>query len=95
MYLPDTPGWTAETNYDLLEYGYIQQGHFDVLLLLEQRIRDYLHPDAKGIDAELFARNQAFYRDADHGTIQGYHLIYRDAVGLVFVRDGFNQASKP
>jgi hypothetical protein len=88
MYLPDTPGWTAETNYDLLEYGYIQQGHFDVLLLLEQRIRDYLHPDAKGIDPELFARNQQFYRDADQGTIQGYHLMYRDAVGLVYVRDG-------
>jgi hypothetical protein len=86
LYVPETPGWTTETNYDLLEYGYIQGGNFDALLLLEQRIRDYLNPDVTGIDPNLFARNQQFYRDAENETISGYHLIYRDSLGLVYVR---------
>jgi hypothetical protein len=86
LYVPETPGWTTETNYDLLEYGYIQDGNFDVLLLLEQRIRDYLNPDVTGIDPALFARNQQFYRDAENETISSYHLIYRDSLGLVYVR---------
>ena len=84
-------GWTTETNYDLLEYGYIQQGNFDVLLLLEQRIRDYLNPNVTGIDPALFALNQQFYRDADNETIKGFHLVYRNPVGLVYVRDDLYQ----
>jgi len=87
LYVPETSGWGAETNYDLLEYGYIQQGNFDVLLLLEQRLRDYLAPDATGIDPALFARNQQFYRDANNEAIKGYHLVLRNSIGLVFVRD--------
>jgi hypothetical protein len=87
MYMPETPGWSAETNFDLLDYAYIQQGHFDVLLLLEQRIKDYLSPNAVGINPEQFALNQAFYRDAEKASINGYHLVYRDEVGLVYLSD--------
>ena len=60
-------------------------------LLLEQRIRDYLNPNVTGIDPALFARNQQFYRDADNQTITGYHLVYRDSFGLIFVRDELYQ----
>ncbi len=91
LYVPEMPGWKTETNYDLLEYGYIQQGNFDVLLLLEQRIRDYLNPNVTGIDPALFALNQQFYRDADNETIKGFHLVYRNPVGLVYVRDDLYQ----
>jgi hypothetical protein len=87
LYMPTHPGWSTDTNYDLLEYGYIRQNHFDVLVLLEQRIRDYLNPNAVGIDPALFARNQQFYRDANNQTITGYQLVYRDSYGLIFVRD--------
>jgi hypothetical protein len=87
LYVPEKPGWTTETNYDLLEYGYIQERNFDVLLLLEQRIRDYLNPDVTGIDPDLFALNQQFYRDAGNETISGYHLVYRNSLGLVYVKD--------
>jgi hypothetical protein len=86
MYVPGKSGWLTETTYDLLEYSYIQEKHFDVLVLLEQRIRDYLNPKVVGIDSALFARNQQFYRDADNATIAGYHLVYRDAFGLIYVR---------
>jgi hypothetical protein len=91
MYVPAKPGWVTDTNYDLLEYSYIQENHFDVLLLLEQRIRDYLNPNVIGIDPALFARNQQFYRDANNQTITGYHLVYRDSFGLIFVRDTLYQ----
>jgi hypothetical protein len=91
MYVPGKPGWVTETNYDLLEYVYIQDNNFDVLLLLEQRIRDYLNPDAVGIDPALFVRNQQFYRDADNETIKGFHLVYRNTFGLIYVRDELYQ----
>ncbi len=87
MYVPGKPAWVTETTYDLLEYKYIQEKQFDVLVLLEQRIRDYLNPKVVGIDPVLFAQNQQFYRDADNATVNGYHLIYRDAFGLIYVRD--------
>jgi len=91
MYVPGNPGWVTDTNFDLLEYDYIQQNHFGVLLLLEQRIRDYLNPNVTGIDPALFARNQLFYRDANNESITGYHLVYRDSFGLIFVRDELYQ----
>jgi hypothetical protein len=91
MYVPGKPVWVTETTYDLLEYSYIQENHFDVLVLLDQRIRDYLNPKVVGIDSALFARNQQFYRDADNATIAGYHLVYRDAFGLIYVRDELYQ----
>lgn len=87
LYVPETSGWKLGTNYDLLEYGYIKHNNFDVLLLLQQRILDYINPDAVGIDPKLFALNQQFYNDAENGAIKGYHLVYRDTLGLIFVRD--------
>ncbi len=89
LYVPETPGWTVGSTADLLEYGFIQQNNYDVLLLLEQRIRDYLQPGMQGIDPALFALNQQFYRDADQGKITDYHLLYRDSIGLIYVRDNW------
>jgi hypothetical protein len=86
LYAPDTPGWTLETSYDLLSYNYVQEQGYDVLLLQQQRIADYLDPSAAGIDAQQFANSQAFYADAQRGELQGYRLVYRDRTGLVFVR---------
>jgi Glycosyltransferase family 87 len=92
LYVPGQPGWNLSTSYDLLNYDYIQRNKFDVLILLEQRIKDYLNPSAVGIDSQQFARAQAFYRDAQNGTISGYHLVFRDDIGLVLVSDAiFNQ----
>lgn len=92
VYVPKTPGWYTETNYGLLEYNFIQNSNFDALLLEQQRINDYLNPNVEGIDAELFARNQQFYRDANQAAIKNYRLVYRDNFGLVFVREDLYQA---
>ncbi len=95
MYVPGKSAWVTDTSFDLLEYSYIQKNHFDVLLLLEQRIRDYLDPNAVSIDPALFARNQQFYRDAENGTIKGYHQVYDDSFGLIYVRDELYQKYYP
>ena len=58
-----------------------------MLLLLRQRIRDYIQEGAIGVDPERFPMNQAFYRDADNGSIAGFQLVYRDDTGLIFVKD--------
>ena len=92
LYVPETTGWVTETSFELLDYDYIQGRNFQILLLLEQRIRDYLHPNATGIDAEQFALNQQFYRDADNGNIEGYHLLYRNETGLIYIHDDVCQA---
>lgn len=86
LYMPATPGWTTETSYELLDYSFIQAGNFDVLVLLEQRIKDYLNPNVEGIDPVGFVLNQAFYGDAEKGAIADYHLVYRNDTGLVFVK---------
>jgi hypothetical protein len=87
LYVPGEPGWLLANNYELLDYQYIQQNQFGVLLLLQQRINDYLQPSVTGIDPQAFILNQQFYRDANNGTVTGYRLAYRDAVGLVYVRE--------
>jgi len=95
LYAPDTPGWTLETSYDLLSYNYVQERDYDVLLLQQQRIADYLDPSAAGIDTQQFANSQAFYADAQRGELQGFRLLYRDQTGLVFVRDTIPVSSNP
>jgi hypothetical protein len=92
---PETPNWRIETSFDLLSYSYIQEGDFDVLLLLQQRIWDYTKPDAVGIDPEAFAISQQFYRDADAGEIEGYDLVYRTPLALVFIKESLCAASFP
>lgn len=87
LYLPATGGWTVETTYELLDYNYIQSVNFDVLLLYEQRIRDYINPNVTGIDPEKFAQSLTFYTDAYNGTVEGYQLLYRDEVALIYMKD--------
>ncbi len=48
--MPDTPGWTVETSFDLLNYEYIETMDFDILFLEQQRILDYIQEGAVGVD---------------------------------------------
>jgi hypothetical protein len=86
LYMPAKENWVSETSFELLDYDFIQSRNFDVLFLLQQRIRDYLNPNAIGIDPDSFAQAQAFYQDARDGTINGYYLIFENETALLFVR---------
>lgn len=87
MYVPSRPDWYCESIFEMLNYAYLQEKWFDIILLRQQRIYDYLDPDAIVLDAAKLAASQVFYRDAQAGKIQGYRLLYRDAYGLIFARD--------
>ena len=67
-----------------MTYDFVEEGSFDILLLQQQRIRDYLADGLVGVNPEEFERSQLFYRDADAGDIEGYTLVYRDSTGLIF-----------
>lgn len=84
LYLPDDNNWQKHTSFELMTYDFVREGNFDILLLQQQRIRDYLQEGLTGIDADQFERSQLFYRDANAGNIEGYNLVYRDSTGLVF-----------
>lgn len=84
LYLPDDNSWQKTTSFDLLTYDYIQDYDFDILLLQQQRIKDYLQEGLIGVDPNEFEKSQIFYRDADKGLVDGYVLVFRDSVGLVF-----------
>ncbi|MBI4928676.1 MAG: hypothetical protein HY835_12980, partial [Anaerolineae bacterium] len=87
VYLPPVQGWETEGIYETLDYDYIQAGDFDILLLMQQRIYDYLNPAVTAIDADRLARARVFYLDANLARLQGYKLIFRDSFGLIYVRD--------
>lgn len=85
MYVPPTPDWVGEGEFHLLDHAYIASKHFDILMILKQRIADYTNPNVQGIDPQRFTEIQQFYQDAGDGTIPGYQLIYRNDFGLIYV----------
>lgn len=86
LYMPEKENWVKETSFELLDYEFINSRNFDVLMLQQQRIYDYINPNAVGIDAESFARSQVFYHDANEGNLDGYYLIFRNKTALLYVR---------
>ena len=91
MYMPECLEWYCEASFEMLDYEYMQSKRFDIILLSQQRIYDYLDPDTIALDAGQLTSSQAFYRDAQRGNIKGYYLIYRDKYGLVFIRSRLYQ----
>lgn len=87
LYLPENKNWLVHTSFDLLSYDFVEEKEFDVLLLLRQRINDYLNPNAIGINQQAFIESQRFYKAAKSGKINGYILLYQDELGLIFVSD--------
>lgn len=86
MYVPQREDWYAEAEFNMLNYDYIHQKGFDVLYLMQQRLYDYLNPNALALDINELDLAREFYRDANNGTIEGYELLYRNDYGLVFIK---------
>ncbi len=95
MYLPQHTGWVQTTSYGLLDYDFINENGFDVLVLERQRIDDYLNPSVTGIDPTAFALCQDFYRNAQTGTIDGFRLLFENETGLLFVSEDMYQVHFP
>ncbi len=87
VYIPEATDWTRSAQFETLDYGYIREHAFQLLFLSQSRIWDYLNEDAVGIDPQRLEISRLFYADANAGKVVGYTLVYRDAFGLVFVRE--------
>ena len=87
LYVPDKSPWKTIAYLELLTYSYFKENDPDVILLMQQRIRDYLNPEVTGIDPLLLKESRQFYGDADRGEVWGYVLVYRNDFGLAFVRE--------
>lgn len=87
LYMPPHENWSVQTTFDLINYEYLRKNDFDVLLLLDQRIKDYINPSVEGTDPGEFNQAREFYLDADRGQIDGFKLIFRNPTGLIFIRD--------
>jgi len=85
MYVPPSENWYSEAVFDLLNYDLIREKNFHVLLILQQRICDYLESSVEGLDPQSFSAVQDFYRDAKNGEIRRYKLVYEDSFGLIFI----------
>jgi hypothetical protein len=91
LYVPDTSPWKKFSVFHLLSYEFFEETNPGIILLMQQRIRDYLNPDVEGINPEELEISREFYDDADQGQIRGYLLVYRNDFGLCFVREDIFQ----
>ena len=86
LYVPEPPNWELSTEYIPISYSQINDNKFDILLLANQRVLDYLNSEVEGVDPELFAESQRFYQDVKRGGVQGFHLLELDEAGAIFIR---------
>ncbi len=90
LYLPDSDRWNSFSKYETLDLAYFDEHGPDLILLMQQRIYDYTQDSAleKAIDPEQMQRSYDFYTDAQNENLDGYKLIFRDAFGLAYIKDG-------
>jgi len=88
MYVPESSKWVLRTYWNS-DYATIEQIKPEVIVLWSQRILDYTQDGARenAIDPVSFEDTYQFYVDADNDQLQGYRLLYRDSVGLLFVTE--------
>jgi len=87
MYTPPYLNWYFENSFGDIDYDFIQERGFDVLLISRQRMLDQLNQGVMGIDEQSFSRIKAFYRDAREGKVDSYRLLYQDDFGIVFIQE--------
>ena len=92
MYFPATPQWNVRT-YWKSSYSTVASVNPDILVLWRQRIYDYTQQGAQesALDPVSFQDMYQFYVDASQDKLRGYHLIYQNSIGLMFVSNALYQ----
>ena len=92
MYFPATSKWNVRT-YWKSSYSTLTLVNPDILVLWRQRIYDYTQQGAQesALDPVSFQDMYQFYVDASQDKLRGYHLIYQNSIGLMFVSDALYQ----
>ena len=91
MYVPADTGWTTNTRFEMLDYPYIEECKYDMLLIMQSRVNDYLNPNAQAVNEAKMALAREFYTDVRDGMVDGYRLVYRTDYGLAFVTEELYQ----
>lgn len=88
MYFPDNDRWNVRSYWNS-KYSIIEKIKPDIIILWQQRILDYTQEGAleSAVDPDSFQDMYTFYVDADKDQLRGYHLLFRDGEGLIFVSD--------
>lgn len=88
IYLPfGQPFNHIYTAFEMLDYDYIEEHKFNILLLINQRVDDYLNPRAEGVNPDKLEVARIFYKDVRNKEIKGYTFLFEDGFGKVFIRD--------
>ncbi|HEX8992720.1 MAG TPA: hypothetical protein VF784_13660 [Anaerolineales bacterium] len=87
MYVPDSPTYDVHFQWGVSGYPDIQKINPDLIILSVQHCRDYTQPGQleAAVDPN-FAQAYKFYSDALSGNVSGYTLLYRDGMGMTFLR---------
>lgn len=87
IYVPDDLSWDIDMKWNLVDYNFIQENEYDIVLLSRQRMLDYTHPNSlqNAEDLAQMTRTYQFYSDASIGSLNGYTLLYEDGYGLAFI----------
>lgn len=88
VYLPPAENvWKLTTAFEIIDYPYLEEKNFDILLLINQRVRDYLNPNAEGVNKDKLETARILYRDVRDNSLRNYKLVFEDVFGKVFMRE--------
>lgn len=88
-YVADNPHWRVIYNWDLATYGYINENLPD-FLFIESENAYYFADESKlaiALDKDAMQAMFDFYSDVLDEKVSGYHLLYKDSFGYIFVSD--------
>jgi hypothetical protein len=87
-YVPVSDRWDVDMKWGLVDYDYIEQLNPDVVVLQQQRIKDYTLAEnvENAADPAQMDRTYRFYNDASQGKLEGYRLLLEDDFGIAFAR---------
>jgi hypothetical protein len=93
IYVPVSGQWSSQVTRSLVDYEYVQENNFHLILLSQQRIKDYTQPDSleNAIDKTEMIAAHEFFADAVSHDVEGYELCYEDDLGFAYVRDDLYQ----
>lgn len=88
VYYPAQPGMDVFMDWDLGSHAMLAAEQPDVLLLERENVQAYGDATylANAPDPARLEPMHRFYREALLDQLPGYHLLYEDSFGLVFVR---------
>jgi len=88
-YVADDPHWRVIYNWNLATYDYINENQPDYLFV-EYENAYYFADESKlaiALDRDAMQAMFDFYSDVLQEKVSGYHLLFKDSFGYIFVSD--------